>query len=206
MKTNKEVKPKKIVNESLSEYLKKKEYSNEINSFLRFTFLSVGLIVLVLYAYTPEMSLYMSKRDALESEYYLRSQELIKNNKDTTSAYKDFQSNTDRLNDNFTPTMLSTFSWIAVILLLTGLLSKISNKFYFKIYFHCPNCYKVIYTNEIPPLSCPACNKKKTFFNLVKGCICNTKLKYFKCPHCDYEIDLFKPYNEDQIKKTIYES
>lgn len=82
------------------------------------------------------------------------------------------------------------------------------NKLYKRIFIFCSNqqCYSAIYIDLLRGGSCPTCNKPAKYqMDLILGkCDCRVKSKYIRCPHCSEEINLFNPYNHEQVKEDIH--
>ena len=72
--------------------------------------------------------------------------------------------------------------------------------------FFCYHCSKVILTENIQSLECPACETDNTFFEILNECKrCKTSLHYFECPHCKNIIDFIsEPYDIDKIRKELH--
>jgi|ERR1035438_5404951 uncharacterized CHY-type Zn-finger protein len=73
--------------------------------------------------------------------------------------------------------------------------------------FICPSCLKTILADNIHNVVCPYCD----FVNSGWGGIflkcprCKGIMKYFECPYCHTDINLFADYNEEELKKRRYE-
>lgn len=69
--------------------------------------------------------------------------------------------------------------------------------------FICPNCLKSILMKNITRITCPFCDttteNKIGFFLFCPEC--NSKIKYFECPHCHEDIDLDTPYNHKELEE-----
>lgn len=94
--------------------------------------------------------------------------------------------------------------------------------------FICPHCYKCVLLETLS-LKCPFCEKeydaeklrekvllkvyKKDYlygylFNKIiyENCNnCGSQIQYIKCPHCRNPVDLFAPYDINELKRKRYE-
>lgn len=211
MKASKNSKDK-TEDKSLSEFLvesNSKVRSGAIGLFIFILILAATLLLIMFNTYYEEQA---DKLKSLEENHKLRIDSLVRSGNieqtlDTAKGIRVYNWRKEQLEEKIS---ITTFSFFKVIGIVALLISPIILIYYYynfrKIYFHCSNCYKITYLYSIQKLHCPACNKEKSFLKLLNKCTCNTKLKYFKCPHCDHEIDLFKPYNENKIKQKIYGS
>ena len=101
--------------------------------------------------------------------------------------------------------MLRLLLFLVVSAIITFFIYRLSKN---NISFYCFHCLKAIFPSTLKNLICPSCNgKSNSFFSLISGsCRCKTKLKWFRCPHCKEEINLFKEYDHKKIKSKIYAS
>ena len=99
-----------------------------------------------------------------------------------------------------------TFWYLLIPSFLIALLFQMIFQKYHTFTFFCPKCLHVILAGSINNVKCPSCKTvNKTFYQIISKCkSCKLPLKYFKCPHCGYSIDLHKKYNEKLIKQKIY--
>lgn len=102
--------------------------------------------------------------------------------------------------------------YVGLEVIITTLLIIVSSYFiYYYLYklfrksikFDCPNCFKVIYPDDIGVIKCPHCYLKKyTFLQLIRGgCRCKKPLIYYSCPHCHNPINL--DFYEEQSARSF---
>lgn len=194
---------------SLSEYILSKISESRRLSIYVFMILFL-LFSMCIYTEVKNIkSEYDSKSKTINQNYRNSIDQLIKSNSDTLLENVNFHSEIRILNLKTNDELDSLYPIVIIALIILAFIS-IFVHLYMKdrIYFHCTNanCLKVIYLKKISKLRCPACNEEKKIVTLLTKCKCETRLKYYMCPHCTCEIDLFKPYDQTKLKQKIYAS
>ncbi len=81
--------------------------------------------------------------------------------------------------------------------------------------FICPHCLKSILLEKLN-FECPFCNEiydSNAFLNIAmkeqilfdKCNKCSSKIRYIECYNCNNSIDLFAPYNQEELEAKRYE-
>jgi len=198
--------------ESLSDYLIAQHANAKSKGKASFILMLIPIVVILYAMFQPVFSEQERTIAKLDKDYRAIIDSLIKNNlldekSDTLSRHNVYIEEKSHLLDQAAFTFFRFLKFIFFGAIFVGILSYVIYYRWFKtIYFHCSDCYKIIYVHELPKMKCPACGRSKSIMKLLNQCECNTKLKYYKCPHCNFEIDFFKPYSEKKIKDLIYDS